>query len=300
MTVMRRDLRIAAILALILILLSLAACGTQPETTPASDFAVPLGTPLGTNDQVILAATLTQEKNNVDEQAIATAEIVRANAEATLNSANATLGAVQTQDQNNADIIAAQVAATAEIVRADAQATLNSAVSTQNAALTQDVIRQTQALEQQKKDEIAAGTQTAVANIIATQTQSAAATLQLFADQARQRDEQRQAPITFLWMLCLPIFVVLLAGLVLWSFWRWVKIQQGQRILEKPVDRLQAPAGEVIDHQPDDSLPYLENGVADNRYQLTKPDDQAHRWVDEVKHKLLSDEKKDEDDGTNN
>ena len=60
---------------------------------------------------------------------------MRANAQATLNSVNATLSAAQTQEQNNANIIAAQVAATAEIVRANAQATLNSAGSTQSAAL---------------------------------------------------------------------------------------------------------------------------------------------------------------------
>jgi hypothetical protein len=96
---------------------------------------------------------------------------VRANAQATLNSANATLGAVQTQQQNDANVIAA----TAEIARANAQATLNSAGSTQSAALTQDAIRQTQMADlattgaqaivnQQYKDELAAGTQTAVAN----------------------------------------------------------------------------------------------------------------------------------------
>ena len=50
---------------------------------------------------------------------------MRANAQATLNSANATLSAAQTQAQNNANVIAAQIAATAEIVRANAQATLN-------------------------------------------------------------------------------------------------------------------------------------------------------------------------------
>ena len=91
--------------------------------------------------QATLAAALTQEKNNADNQAAATAEIVRANAQATLNSANATLSAAQTQDQNNANVIAAQIAATAEIVRANAQATLNSAGSTQSAALTQDAIQ---------------------------------------------------------------------------------------------------------------------------------------------------------------
>lgn len=302
---MRRDLRIAAVWALVLVLLTLAACGTQTDTFPAPNVAMPLGTPVGTSDQATLAAALTQEKNNADNQAAATAEIMRANAQATLNSANATLRAVQTQDQNNANVIAAQIAATAEIVRANAQATLDAASSTQSAALTQDAIRQTQVqfnmemtVEQQNNDVIAAGTQTAVANIIATQTQSAVAISQLYADQSRQRE---QGQISFLWMWCLPVFIVLSAGLVLWGFWRRLKIQQAnQRILENPVDKLQAPADEVIHHQQGDSLPYLESDVVDSRYQLTKPDDQVHRWLDEVKRKLLSSDEKDEDDNPDN
>jgi hypothetical protein len=268
--------------------------------------------------QATLAAALTQEKNNTDNQAAATAEIMRANAQATLNSADATLRAAQTQDQNNANVIAAQVAATAEIVRANAQATLNSAGATQSAALAQDAIRQTQAqydlqvtqavgtqnaeamLTQQNKNDLAASTQTAVANNIATQTQVAAATSQWYTDQSRQREEQRQGPIAFLWMWCLPIFIVILAGLVLWGFWRWMKIQQAnQRILEKPVEKLQAPATEVTHHQYDDSLPYLESDVVDSHYQLTQPEpaDQVQQWVDEVKNTLQSNEE-DEDDST--
>ena len=215
---MRRDLRIAAIWTLVL--LTLAACGTQPETPSAAEML--LETPAQTDTpceacaQATLAVVLTLEKNNADNPAAATAEIVRVNAQATLNSANATLSAAQTQEQNNANVIAAQIAATAQIVRANAQATLNSAGSTQSAALTEDANRQTQMadqatasaaalLNQQNKDELAAVTQTAIANNIATQTQRAAATSQWYADQVRQREEQRQAPIAFLWMWCLPV-----------------------------------------------------------------------------------------------
>jgi len=314
---MRRDLRIAVIWTLVWALLTLAACGVQPETRSTAEMF--LATPAQQTDapceacaQATLAVVLTQEKNNADNQAAATAEIMRANAQATLNSANATLSAAQTQEQNNANIIAAQIAATAEIVRANAQATVNSAGSTQSAALTQDAIRQTQMVDQatagaaalvnqQNKDELAAGTQTAIANQIATQNQGAAATSQWYADQVRQREEQRQEPIAFLWMWCLPIFIFLLAGLVLWGFWRWLKIQQAnQRIPENPVDKLQAPAAEVILHRQDDSLPYLDRDIVDSRYQLTKPDDQVRRWLDEVKRKLLSSDRKDEDDNTEN
>jgi len=273
------------------------------------------GAPCEAFSQSTLAVALTQEKNNADNQAAATAEIVRANAQATLNSANATLSAAQTQDQNNANAIAAQIAATAEIVRANAQATLVAAGSTQSVALTQDAIHQTQMADlattgaeamaiQQNKDELAASTQTAVANNIATQTQAAVATSEWYADQERQRTEQRQGPIAFLWMWCLPMFFVLFAGLVLWGIWRWLKIRQAnQFILENPVDRLPAPTIEIIPHQhDDDSLPYLESDVVvDSRYQpTTKPDDQVRRWLDEVKRKLLSSDKEDEDDDTHN
>jgi hypothetical protein len=196
-------------------------------------------------------------------------------------------------------------------VRANAQATLDSAGSTQNAALTQDAIFQTQMADlattgaealavQQNRDELAANTQTAVANIIATQTQAAVATSQWYADQERQREEQRRRPISFLWMWCFPIFIVLFAGLVIWGFWRWLKIRQAnQIILENTVDRLPAQTIEIIPHQHDDPLPYLESDIVDNRYQLTKPDDQVRRWLDEVKRKLLRSDKENEDDNSN-
>jgi hypothetical protein len=97
-------------------------------------------------------------------------------------------------------------------------------------------------------------------------------------------------------MWCLPIFIVLFAGLVVWGFWRWLKIQQAnQRILEKPVDKLQAPPPEIIDYQPGNSL---ERGIVDSRYHLTKPEDRMRRWLDEVKRKLISSDKKDEDDNS--
>ncbi|HLO29674.1 MAG TPA: hypothetical protein VK249_11095 [Anaerolineales bacterium] len=298
MNAMCHNLRVVFVYGTMSMLLLLSACITLTATPSAPQLllAAPVQTevPCAACAQATLAVAMTQEKNNADNQAAAAAEIVRANAQATLYSANATLSAVQTQQQNDANVIAAQIAATAEIVRANAQATLNSAGSTQSAALTQDAIRQTQMADlattgaqaivnQQYKDDLAAGTQTAIANVIATQGQAGAATSQWYVDQRRQREEQRQGPITFLWMWCLPMFIVLLAGLVLWGVWRRLKIQQAnQRILEKPVD----------------PLPYLESDVVDSRYQLTKPDDQVHRWLDEVKRKLLSSDEKDEDDNT--
>jgi len=308
MNTMRPNLRPIAVYGTLSVLLILSACFTLPETPSAAQLLVtPVQTsvPCETCIQATLAAALTQEKNNADYQAAAAAEIGRANAQATLNSANATLGAVQTQQQSDANVIAAQIAGTAEIVRANAQATLNSAGSTQSAALTADVIRQTQMADlattgaqaivnQQYKAAIAAGTQTAIAYSISTQAQVAAATSQQY---ARQRAEQRQGPMTFLWMWCLPAFIVLLAGLILWGVWRRLQIQQAnQRILEKPVDRLPALPAEVPHHHHHGSLPYLDSDIVDDGYQVTNPDDQVEQWLDEVKGKLLDSDEKEKDD----
>ena len=315
---MRRDLRFASIWALVLALLTLAACDgiTVTPSTQGDGMLLPMSEQTSalceTCDQATLAVALTQDKNNADIQAAATAEIVRANAQATLNSANATLSAAQTQDQNNANILAAQIAATAEMERANAQATLNSAGATQNAALTQDAIYQTQIadlattgaeaiLAQQNRNELAASTQTAVANYMSTQTRVAVATSQWYIDRERQREDQRQGPISFVWMWCLPMFIVLFAGLVLWGFWRWLTIRQAnQTILENPIDRLPAPTVEIVPHQHDDSLPYLESDVIDTSFQRVQPDDQMRRWLDEVKRKLRKSDREDEENENDN
>jgi hypothetical protein len=308
-----RNLRFVFIYGTVAMLLFTSACVTQSPPPSASQLMLTpaqLGAPCEACAQATLAVAMTQQQINADNQAAAAAEVVRANAQATLNSANGTLSAIQTQQQNDANVIAAQIAATAEVVRANAQATLISAGSTQSAAQTADVIRQTQMADlattgaqamvnQQYKDDLAASTQTAIANVIATQGQAAAATSQWYVDQGRQREEQRQGPITFLWVWCLPVFIVLLAGLVLWGFWRRLKIQQAnQRILEKPVDRLPAPAVEVPPHRPGDPLPPLDGDIADDGYQVTKPNDQVEQWLDEVKDKLLDSDEKAKDDNT--
>ena len=311
MNSMLRHSRTAAKWAAIL-LLTLAACGTLPETTTAPNAALLQSTPLATIEPGTPNESPTRRTNKTVEQAAATAEVVRANAQATLNSANATLGAAQTQDQNNANIIAAQIASTAEIERAHAQATLVAAGSTQSAALTQDAIQQTQAADQattdaqavvnqQNQNALAAGTQTAVANGVATQDRSAVATSQWYTDQVRQREEQRQVSVGLLWTRGLPIFILLLAGLVLWGVWRWLRSRQAnQRILNGLLGQLPARAAKVINLHRDDSLPYIEGDAVDNRYQLTKPEDQVHRWLEEVKRKLRSSDQKDEDDDTDN
>lgn len=308
---MHHNLRITFVLILMSILPILSAC-TGMTVTPSiqiNGLQVPASTqmilPCEACNQATYAAALTQEKFNAEYLAAATAEMARANAQATLNSANATLSAAQTQEQNNTNIIVAQIAATVEVARANAQATLFSAGATQSAALTQDSIRQTQMsdmattsaqslLNQQNINQLAASTQTAISDNIATQTQAAAATSQWYADQARQREEQRQGPVAFLWMWCFPIFVLLLAVLILWAIWRWQKLQSAkQHALENSVNKF-SPVVDVK-HEHDDSLPYLETDILDNRYQVVTPDDQVHQWLDEVKTQLLESDKLDHD-----
>jgi hypothetical protein len=308
---MRRSLSVTAIGALVVVLLTLANCGTLPETPLAPQVAMPLATPVGTSAQATLEAALTLEMNNAGDQAVATAEIMRSNALATMDSANATLYAAQTQDQNNSNVIAAQIAATAEVARANALATLNAAGSTQSAGLTQDAIQQTEVqfsiqmtadlatqnalatATQQNSNILAAGTQTAIANNIATQTQVAAATSQWYVDQDRQRKERIQGPLAFLLIWCLPAFIIVVAGLVLWGYWRWVKIQQNrQRIAEKLIDKphlLEGPS------EPQDSLPPPGSDITSVQYQITKPDKQIRGWLEEIKRKLLERGKDDND-----
>jgi hypothetical protein len=84
------------------------------------------------------------ERISADNQAAATAEIVRANAQATCEFSQRNIERGQTQESKQCQCHCGSDSGTAEIVRANAQATLNSAGSTQNAALTQDAIRQTQ------------------------------------------------------------------------------------------------------------------------------------------------------------
>ena len=315
---MKRHSGIVAILSLTVALLTLAACGATAGTPSVSSneaLLLPMSSETISSApacegcaQATLAALQTQEKASVDAQAAATAEIMRANAQATLIAVNATVGAAQTQEKNNANIIAAQVAATAAIVRANAQATLDSAGSTQSAALTQDAIRQTQVqysqqvtagvatqnaigtVTQQNNNFLAASTQTVVANLIATQTQSAVATSQWYADQARQRDEQRQAPLTFLWLWCPPLFIVSIVLICLLFFWRWMKIRETQQL----IDMQQPELPIIIEHEP---RPLRE--IVRNQAQPTKPSDHVNRWLEEVKRKLIT-SKKDDDDNPGN
>ena len=260
---------VVAILAVIVTLLTLAACG------------IAAGTPSVTSSEGLLLPMATQTIGSCE------------------GCAQATLAALQTQEKSGID---AQAAATAEIMRANAQATLNAANSTQSAALTQDAIRQTQVqysqqvtadvatqnsiatVTQENNNFLAASTQTVVANLIATQTQSAVATSQWFADQVRLRDEQRQAPITFLWLWCPPLFIVAIALVGLLFFWRWMKIRETQQLIDmQPQDPI------IIEHKPRQLREIVRS------QNQPKPTDHVHRWLDEAKRKLQADEKDDND-----
>ncbi len=359
---MQRSLKVLAIFSLILVLAILAGCISSTETPSIYSDGLLLPMSDATDQSLIcadcpqatLAALQNQEKNSTDAQAAATAAIMRANAQATLNAVSSTLSAAQTQEKNNANIIAAQVAATAEIARANAQATLVSAGATQSAAQTQDAIRQTQeknntniiaaqaaataeiaraeaqatlvsagstqsaaltqdaireiqaqsirqmtaeiatrsaneAIIRQNNAILAARTQTAVANHIATQTQSALATEEWYASQARQRANERWAQFSFIWMLCLPLTLLAIAFVVVLFFWRWMKIRETQQRIEMQAE---APMPTlIIEHEPRHNRRILDiqNQTPAN------PTDHVGRWLDEIKRKLLAD-KKDQDD----
>ncbi len=294
MIVFRKNIIIAVLWALVIGSLVLVSCVTPPEDA-TRDFGIPLSTPE--------AADVFQTEVQViaDNRAAETAEVARRNAQATLDSANATLSAAQIQQQNSADVLAAQVAAAAQIAQANAQATLVAAHSTQIAAQTQDAYQQTQRQEQQDRDQLAAGTQTAIANLIATKTEAAIATEQGYADQLRQNEAAIQAPMNFLLTWCLPGFLLLLAALSIWGIWRWLTIRQdNQIILENPVEMLPPPKPDVIDYQQDKPSRYLQSGEIGRRYRLTKPVDQARRWLDEVRRKLLKSDEDEEDDDPGN
>ncbi|HEY3311711.1 MAG TPA: hypothetical protein VGK00_08745 [Anaerolineales bacterium] len=256
--------------------------------------------------QATLSALQTQERSGADAHAAATAEIMRANAQATLNAVSLTSSSALTQEKDNANVVAAQVAATAAIVNANAQATLASAGSTQAAAQTQDALRLTQVqfsqqltagavtqsahatLTQQNYNFLVASTQTGVADLIATQTQSALATSQWYADRSRQRAEQIQAPLTFLWLWCLPFFIVSIALVSLVFFWRWMKIRETQQ----RIDMLSDAPPVIIDHQPRSPNELV---TPQNPVPLAHPTDHVGRWLDEAKSKLNAGKKDDDD-----
>jgi hypothetical protein len=249
----------------------------------------------------------TQQSSNADLQAAATANIVAANAQATLNAVNATSSALQAEQKNQANIVIAQITATAAVANANIQATLASSAETQSAAQTQDAIQQTQIVAQatsdaqatqavQAQQTMSAATQTTTANQFLVMTQVAYATSQWTAQQDRLQAEKAQGSAALIWTWCMPSFIVMLGGLFLFGSWRWMGTREDQTHLEKPGEQLHLPRVRVIDHQPGDTQPYIEAHVVERRKyrRLTKPDDQVGKWVDEVKREIANDEQEDD------
>src|SRR5688572_27848999 len=105
MNALCRNLRVVFIYGTVSILLFLSACITLTATPSTTQLllATPAqpGVVCDACAQATLIVAMTQQQINVDNQAAAAAEVVRANAQATLGSANGTLSAVQTQQQND-------------------------------------------------------------------------------------------------------------------------------------------------------------------------------------------------------
>jgi len=205
------------------------------------------------------AATATQSAVQAEQdigaialqaQAAATADILRAQALATANAASSTQGAALTQVSLNASAQQAAAAASAAAVKAEALATANAASSTQASALTQAALVQTQVqrrmrfVAQSATQSVAAtgtqqwlgaqvaGTATMLARAMIDQTQSAATVAR---QAAGRRQEQNQAPLVFMWKWGLPIFIVAVAALSLWGFWRWLRIHTARpRTVARP------------------------------------------------------------------
>jgi hypothetical protein len=326
---MKRILLFGGILALVALLVwsaSKVPAVSPSAPTPAETLVPTL--PCEACAQAALAAALTQEKINLSAlqaQATATADILRANTLATSNAAASTQGVALTQEKVNANALQAQAAATAEILRAHTLATSNAVAATQSAAQTQekldadvlqaqvaataDMLRantlatssaaQTEAVLQQFRLQLTSGaaTQQRIAQMVAG---TATAIAGIAALQAQSDVAQRQEPSALLWMSVAPIFILVAVVLSLWGLSRWLAQRRNGGQPEGPVVRSNPPP--IIMNNPPpvimsilpppDELPQPGGEVVPGRYQLTKPDSrQVRGWLEEVKHKLLSQRK---------
>jgi len=326
---MKRNLLFGGILALVALLVwsaSKVPAVSPSAPTPAETLVPTL--PCEACAQAALAAALTQEKINLSAlqaQATATADILRANTLATSNAAASTQGVALTQEKVNANALQAQAAATAEILRAHTLATSNAVAATQSAAQTQekldanvlqaqvaataDMLRantlatssaaQTEAVLQQFRLQLTSGaaTQQRIAQMVAG---TATAIAGIAALQAQSDVAQRQEPSALLWMWVAPIFILVAVVLSLWGLSRWLAQRRNGGQPEGPVVKSNPPP--IIMNNPPpvimsilpppDELPQPGGEVVPGRYQLTKPDSrQVRGWLEEVKHKLLSQRK---------
>jgi hypothetical protein len=215
---------------------------------------------------------------------------------------------------NTAD---AQQTATADILFAHDRATNSAATSTRNAAQTQFVMQQTQAMlqqtqvvvlqtqaqfslaltadsatqsarttaVQQQRNESAAGTIAAIAQISANQTQAVIATQQAQAAQVLQDEIQQRDALAFIWAWgpALFLFAVLVIGV--WAFWYWeVYKRVGWRSEQVITTSLPTQPKVLVSAQP-----------AIEPVLIAQPDGQVSEWLAEVKEQLLAADKADHD-----
>ena len=218
--------------------------------------------------------------------------------------------AILEQAQLDTSTANAQETATADILQAHNRATFSAATATQSAAQTQAMLAETQGqfnlrltadsateragatATQQRKDESAASTTTAIAGVISTQTQSVIATQQGHADQVRQSEVQQQDNIAFLWAWGPPLFLLAVVAVCGWVFWYW---EIHKRVRPGTSRELAAPV--FADRDPPlYELPLPKAEVVIDPSPITEPDGEVSGWLEEVKEMLLASEKEDQDD----
>jgi hypothetical protein len=208
----------------------------------------------------------------------------------------------------------AQETATADILSANNRATFSAATSTQYAVQTQAVLQQTQLVldeaqaqlslrltvdsaaesaaatgTQYRNDESAASTTTAIAGVIATQTQSFIATQQRHAAQMRQSELEQQEAIALLWIWGPPALVLVIVIVGVWAYWYW---EIDKRIRRGPGYEAPPPVVSSSTQPPHESaLP--KSSVVIVPDPVTDPTGQLSGWLDEVKEKLRDSQKED-------
>jgi hypothetical protein len=213
----------------------------------------------------------------------------------------------------------AQETATADILFAHNRATFSAATSTQYAVQTQAILQQTQVVvdeaqaqlslrltvdsaaesaaatgTQYRNNESAANTTTAIAGVIATQTQSFIATQQRHAVQMRQSELEQQEAIALLWIWGPPALVLVIVIVGVWAYWYW---EIDKRIRRGPGYEAPPPVFSSSTqplHEP--ALPKAIVVIVPDP--VTDPTGQVSGWMDEVKEKLLDSQK--EDHGNSN
>jgi hypothetical protein len=95
----------------------------------------------------------------------------------------------------------------------------------------------------------------------------------------------------------LPVFLVLFAGLCLWGFWLWLKKRRSsKRPAKKPIKKLPVP---LKTNKPQKLIVPSKSDVSNDQRLLVLPDAQLHRWLEEIKRKLMNRNRNDDDNSKN-